>query len=506
MTPSTKIVTLPDLPPKGDVTDWLTQGGTRPELEALVAQTPNWTPSRTEATSKPMTSASALAFMNERHAVVRDGGKTIVINEQHDAVLGRQLITRSSFADTRNFYGARKVQVGETKAGHPIVVPLGRFWLSDCDRRQFDGVVCAPGQNVPGHYNLWRGFAVEAKPGDWSLLRRHIYDNICGGDQDLHNYLMAFLAHGVQRPDERPEVAVVFRGGRGTGKGVVVNEYGRLFGQHFIHVSQARHLTGHFNAHLRDAVVVFADEAYFPGDKQSEGALKMVITEPTIPIERKGQDVVVVKNMIHLLLASNHNWVVPAGLDERRFVVCDVSDAHQQDHAYFQAIVEQMQAGGRAAMLHELLHHDASSIDLRQVPVTSALIEQKVLSMPPAERWWYQKLVTGQLLPEHDGWEREVLKAALHHDYIETLGKIGIKHKSTETELGMVLAKMLLSGGLDTTRKIVTVPFSLGRTDEGTAKRLAHWRVPTLSQCRADFDRISRTAHEWVTKPAQGDE
>lgn len=39
---SVKIVALPDLPPKGDVSDWLAAGHTRNELEQLVTKTPEW--------------------------------------------------------------------------------------------------------------------------------------------------------------------------------------------------------------------------------------------------------------------------------------------------------------------------------------------------------------------------------------------------------------------------------------------------------------------------------
>lgn len=41
---SAKIVELPGLPEKGDVSDYLDAGGTRESLEALVAKTPEWTP------------------------------------------------------------------------------------------------------------------------------------------------------------------------------------------------------------------------------------------------------------------------------------------------------------------------------------------------------------------------------------------------------------------------------------------------------------------------------
>ncbi len=57
----------------------------------------------------------------------------------------------------------------------------------------------------------------------------------------------------------------------------------------------------------------------------------MLITEPVLPIEGKGRNVRFARNVVHLIVASNSNWVVPAGLDERRFCVIDVSDVRAQD-------------------------------------------------------------------------------------------------------------------------------------------------------------------------------
>ena len=106
---------------------------------------------------------------------------------------------------------------------------------------------------------------------------------------------------------------------------------------------------GNFNAHLRDAAFVFADEAIFAGDKAHESVLKALITEQYIMIETKFQNAVMAKNCVHLMIASNDEWVVPAGFDERRFFVLDVAAHHQKDSNYFAAIDEQMEQGGAAA-------------------------------------------------------------------------------------------------------------------------------------------------------------
>ena len=130
--------------------------------------------------------------------------------------------------------------------------------------------------------------------------------------------------------------------------------------------------------------------------------------------------------MLHIIIASNHDWVVPAGMDERRFCVLEIDAGHQQDHPYFGAIVHEMEHGGRSAMLHELLQHNDTAINLRMVPQTEALREQKVLSLQSNERWLFDKLMAGRWLPEHEEWELTVSKDALHADYVQSLQKIGI--------------------------------------------------------------------------------
>lgn len=48
---SIKILELPDLPLKGDVSDWLAQGGTKEELGELIGATPEWTSDLSETSS-----------------------------------------------------------------------------------------------------------------------------------------------------------------------------------------------------------------------------------------------------------------------------------------------------------------------------------------------------------------------------------------------------------------------------------------------------------------------
>lgn len=342
-----------------------------------------------------------LRKLNELHAVISDiGGKCRIISEVLDQNLARprKRISKQSFEDFRNRYMNIKVQTGQTKEGNPVYSPAGKWWLEHPMRRQFDTMAFAPGREVANAYNLWQGFACEALPGDGhEPFLEHLRVNICKCDEEHYNYLIGWMARAVQRPGEPGHVAVVLRGGRGAGKGTVAQVFGELWGRHFLHIANAKHLVGQFNAHLRDCAVLFADEAFFAGDKQHESILKTLVTEDTIMVEGKGLDAEVAPNCVHLIMASNEDWVVPAGADERRYFVLDVGEERKQDTAYFRAIRKAMNEGGREALLHYLLTYDLSAFEVRKVPQTDALLRQKELSLTPESEWLLGVIEMGEI-------------------------------------------------------------------------------------------------------------
>ena len=178
-----------------------------------------------------------------------------------------------------------------------------------------------------------------------------------------------------------------------------------LLGQHGLAISNAKHLIGHFNAHLRDTVLLFADEAFFAGDRAHVSILKALITESDLIIEAKYQNAVPSKNYLHIVMASNERWVVPASLESRRFVVFDVATSRIGDHPYFAAIEHELASGGYEALLHELLSRDIADVNLRRIPITDALITQRKLSLDTTEAWWVDCLHKGYVFTSEIGLE-----------------------------------------------------------------------------------------------------
>lgn len=340
--------------------------------------------------------------LNQSFAVIGDwGGKCRILSEVIDHALGgRRKVSRQTFEDFRNRFMHRKVEVGKNDEGRPVFQQLGKWWLEHSKRRQYERLVFLPGRDGnPLDYNLWRGFACEAVPGDkHESFLALIRDVICSGVDEHYQYLIRWLARAVQFPDRPGEVAVAMRGKQGTGKSFMAKHFGSLFGQHYLQVADPKFLVGSFNSHLRDCIVLFGDEAFFAGDKKHESVLKTLVTEELITFEAKGIDAEAGPNFVHLLLASNEEWVVPAGMDDRRFFMLNVSDAQIKNTVYFGQIAHDLDNGGREALLHYLTTFELGDWKVQVVPQTDELSVQKDASLGIVESWWLDRLICGELI------------------------------------------------------------------------------------------------------------
>ena len=275
--------------------------------------------------------ATAIVEMNRTYFVAAMGGSARVASTVLDETMDRDRLVFSREADIKLLFAHRHYVVAVSKkTGNEIWRGLGEAWLTHASRRTYRQIALIPDGPCPADvYNLWRGFGVEPDAGHWDTLKAHLLTVVCSGKVDHYDWLIGWLAYCVQHPGRQAEVAVVLRGLKGTGKGMVGQMLMRIFRDHSLHITNSKHLVGNFNAHLVDALFLFLDEAFWAGDKQGEGTLKALITERTLMIEPKGVDSFQMPNRLKILMASNNDWVVPASADERRYFVLDVSDTPQ---------------------------------------------------------------------------------------------------------------------------------------------------------------------------------
>lgn len=428
------------------------------------------------------------AALNEQYAFVIIGGRPMILDEcwkaaQDGARLhreGMRFVTVDAF---EKWHANNLVRIDGRQ--HSVAT----LWLKHPHRRQYQGLCFDPasppgGTENGGYYNLWQGFAFEPDPsGSCSIFLDHLRTNVANGDEVHYRYILAWLAHLVQKPEDRIGIALVLRGKQGTGKTIVGTVIGRLIQGNYALVDNPRFIIGNFNAHMTCLILLQADEGFFAGDKQAEGRLKGLITSETQMIEMKGKDPEKVRNFVRLLVTSNSDRVVPAGPEERRFAVFDVGDQCMQNSAYFGEMMEELENGGYAALLHYLLEFDLESVDLRRIPRTSAQLEQKIASLSPPESWWLHCLERGWIVRAANGtdddetaeteWELEQDAERVFNAYIAYCDTQNVRHKLSPSQFGSHLKRLAPD--------VMKV-----RVRRGNARPYVY-RFPALEACREMF-------------------
>ena len=340
--------------------------------------------------------ADPLAFLQQRYGLILQGGD----------LYGVRLIDgdpQQLFIKERAFRRLMRRDLKQRFPGHdphPIVDEFFDHPLTTL----FRGVYLHPTQGRPGYLNLWRGPVLEPKAGDCNLILAFLRDVICAGHEVLYEYLMNYLAHMIQRPEEKPGVIIILIGGQGIGKGTFGHLLRRIFGDSYLHLGRIETVLGNFNGALERSLVVFLDEAFFHGDRRHTESLQSLVTDPLITINEKHQPTRQVESFHRFVIATNAEHVKHTDRDDRRDFVLPVSNRHQGDSAYWVALYAEIDGDGTAALMHELLERDISNFDVRRRPVTAALIDQRRHSLDDVGRWLDACLQEGFIGDPETGW------------------------------------------------------------------------------------------------------
>jgi len=159
-----------------------------------------------------------------------------------------------------------------------------------------------------------------------------------------------------------------------------------------------------------------------------------------------------------------------AGDSRGRFAVADVSSKYKNDKGYFVPLYQEIDNGGGAAMLYDLLHMDLQGWHPRyDVPKTAALRDQKELSLSAADQWWYEMLKSGALARYDDKNVKNHPRFAPSRTLMDTARKTvpGLRFESDHM-LGRILGK---KGCL-----------------KQRIENVCGWRFPDLKEARATWD------------------
>ena len=421
--------------------------------------------------------------MNAKYGIVTQGTKTMIVEKQIDPEEDNAFVWISKEV-LRDRHRSESVLVSTGKTVEQVPLPV--YWLSSSDADHYKRInfnpSLPPGRNG-NTYNIWTGFAIRPELGDWSILKEHIAENICDGDADLNEWLLNWLALGVQRPGDVLGTAPVLSGLPGVGKGILAHSYGSLWGRHYTTITQESHVSGRFNAHLFGRRFIFIDEGIWGGNRQDAGTIKTRITEPYIMLEAKGIDPIRIRNRTIYMVASNAASIVPADLADRRWQMFEVSDRRRGDRDYFAALTEQFNAGGREGMLYDLLNRDvAAGPDPRRTIKTAGLFDQILRAQGLEFRYIFQILDDG-LLPQPDAPSNGPGVTTVQAMFNETRMTYPGGQYVHKGDFGKRL-RAIIPGIKD----VQSGWFIDGHGPNATRSRSTRYTFPPLSQCRRAFE------------------
>jgi len=345
----------------------------------------------------------------------------------------------------------------------------------------YRGVEFNPKGTSENYLNLWEGPTITPREGLWLLIQDFLYAIICDGDWDSYLYLIYFIAHALQKPEEKPGVMIILIGGQGIGKGTLGRVFQRIWSATYIQVNNVGEVVGTFNAILERAYIVFLDEALFAGNRRGTDELKSIVTEPIIQISEKYQPSRQIRSVHRFVAATNADHFKNTERDDRRDFTLRVSEVRKGDLDYWTVLNDEIENGGVEAMVHDLLLVDLSGFNVRSKPNTKELVEQKIHSLDPIMRWWHDGLYNGTF-GNGDNWPGFISTQDAIDGIIEVNG--GRMHKKPSA---LIIAQAL--------HKIC--PSAKQHQQQERYDRHRGYLLPSLQQARAEFALYIGGVVEW---------
>lgn len=338
--------------------------------------------------------------------------------------------------------------------------------------------------------NLWRGPTLSPTAGAFPVLQQFLLEVIANGDVPMCEYLLSFLAHMLQKPEEKPGVMIVLLGGQGIGKGTLFKLIQGIWGKTAFLTNQINHITGRFNDALERLFVVWLDEALFVGNRGATDVLKSLITESTVTVEEKNGPIRTTFSCHRFFAATNAEHFAHIDRDDRRMAYFPVAETYKGNNTYWTK-VNQALATELPGLMAFLLQRDLSGFVPHRRPASAALIDQKLRSLVGIPAWWVDVLRTGELLEDRYiataiEWSGPdfVSTAKLLDTYRHFARNRGPHHReATEHELKQQIGKFC--------------PSSLPQRRQTGGKQARGLSLPSLIQARKEFETFIGGPIQW---------
>ena len=294
-------------------------------------------------------------------------------------------------------------------------------WLNDKKQRVYKSIGWSPyngtyKQNDPNKFNLFVGYSTSIlNPKNIPIDNKQIAPfldvllHLCENNEKYLDFLIHYLAHTIQKPQDKLPISMVFTGMQGTGKDTLLYALGKIMGEQFvlsssdINVFLGEHATG-----LVKKIAVAFNESEAHKSFNYEGIIKTLVTDTKMTVNEKYKAPYQTNMIARMFIFSNKQN--PIKFDsvskDRRFIAWKTSEKYA-DAAYSQwwtGLYKHMKTEKFIFTLYNYLNN----IDITNYNFSAERL--KVLGdtyrqmcrqqLPPVADWLGEHLSKGELLDD----------------------------------------------------------------------------------------------------------
>ncbi len=249
-------------------------------------------------------------------------------------------------------------------------------------------------KNTDKVFNTFTGFYAKRQSiENYSAIQPildHIRIVLTADTLEIYDYILNWIAHIVQRPEVKPNVAILFKSEQGAGKNCfwefVIN---KIIGPRYTGLTnEMEAIIGRFNSFTENKLLIICDEIQnYGGDYKSNDKLKSIITQTHNVIERKGVEMTTVADYCRYVFLTNNDWPIRVEKGDRRYLAIECSNQYVRNNEYFDRLFEVFTQDNANILYTYLMERDISSWSPQRIPSTEIKRELILNSVSSALHW-----------------------------------------------------------------------------------------------------------------------
>ena len=224
---------------------------------------------------------------------------------------------------------------------------------------------------------------------------------LCECNDLLQTYLLNWIAHLIQYPEQLPEVMIVLKGREGNGKDTLGKIITKMIGKKYTHYTDKQgEVLGKFNSSAKEKLLITLNEGTDLDAMMYVEPMKHFFCAREISIKGECDKPYMTNNYARGIMNSNNVRPVQVTDTNRRFFVTRTTDKYMGDKAWFARLYEELEQDGVVQTLFNWFYNrDISEFKVRDFPKGSLEQLLKESTVKPVTRFIHEAMIK-----PIDGW------------------------------------------------------------------------------------------------------